>query len=84
MNVIEGIYIYSNQPSGCVMGKDKRYAKTKNQAEQYYRCLCKRLSEDNIEFFDKFILYRDKENERKNIKCFDAGFRSDFAVESLK
>lgn len=86
MYVIEGIYRNSNQPSGKEMRKDKKYVKAKNQAEQYYRCLCKRLSEKDIEFLDKFISYRDKETERKNIQCFETGFKTGLAVavESLK
>ena len=80
MNVIESMYRHSGRPSSRIMSKDKRYMKAKNQAGQYYRCLCKRLSEENIEILDKFVLYYDKEFERMNIQCFENGFKKGLAV----
>ena len=80
MYIIEGIYRHSGQPSNRVMSKDKKYMKAKNQAGQYYRCLSKRLSKQDVEFLDQFVLYYDKETERKNIQCFENGFRTGLAV----
>lgn len=80
MYIIEGIYRHSGQPSNRVMSKDKKYMKAKNQAGQYYSCLSKRLSEENIEILDKFVLYYDKEFERMNIQCFENGFKKGLVV----
>lgn len=80
MYFIEGIYRNSIQPSRRSMQKDKKYMKAKNQSEQYYRCLCKRLSEKDLEFLDKFISYYDISTERKNVHCFEAGFKTGLAV----
>ncbi|MCI8404374.1 MAG: hypothetical protein HFE49_05675 [Clostridia bacterium] len=80
MYIIEGIYRHSGKPSNRVMSKDKKYMKAKNQAGQYYRSLRKRLSEENIEILDKFVLYYDKEFERMNIQCFENGFKKGLVV----
>lgn len=80
MDLIEGIYRNSIQPSGRSMSKDKHYTRAKNQVQQYYQVLCKRLSPKDLEFLDKLISYYDKQTDRKNVHCFEAGFKTGLAV----
>lgn len=80
MNVITEIYRNSIQPSENSMKKDKSYKRAKNQVKQYYEILKKRLSEKDMLLLDKLLSSYDIKTERKNIYCFQFGFR--IALES--
>lgn len=86
MNVIADIYRNSNKPSERGLKKDNKYRKAKNRVNQYYRLLSERLTEQEKAVLDKFILWYDKKTERKNMYCFENGFKTGLAaaIESLE
>lgn len=86
MYFIEGIYRNSAQPSGRTMRSDKHYTRAKNQVQQYYQYLCSRLTEYDMSVLNKLLSCHDKQTERKNIHCFEDGFKTGLAVaiEALK
>lgn len=86
MYFIENIYKHSIQASERSMNKDKDYTRAKNQVQQHYQSLCSRLTEYDMSVLNKLLSCHDKQTERKNIHCFEDGFKTGLAVaiEALK
>lgn len=80
MDVITDIYRRSIQPSERSMRKDKTYMRLKNQADQQYKNLSGRLSQEELAILNKLISCYDKKAERKHAHCFKNGFKRGFAV----
>lgn len=79
MDVIEEIYINSIQPSEHRMHRDREYRRTKNQINQYYQNLCKKLSKKDLLTLDKLISCYDIKRERIYI-ALSTALKPDFQL----
>lgn len=86
MSLLGNIYRNSARVSERSMNKDKKYIKAKNQVNQCYQLLSKKLSKNELAALDKLISCCDTKTERKCIYCFKSGFETGLAaaIEALR